>query len=369
MLNNRIIVTGVGLLDARELTDEQWAELCERNSPSTRAQHVKCAVCWNNYGRTRWMRTYDMTGVRTVSHQPGEGDNHPYQALETPEHRAYNERVARVGESAGFDVLREATAHDGATRADVLLRGDFEVDFEHQHSPFQKGRGATERTRLTLAGGRDYVLWHTDKRRIASAARVPMVRSDELPAKVISQPNYRIEFRSGYRRIHMWKCTARDGHLCPDRRMTGCGQTHATSQPSALALDDMIRQAPAGLLLPIQTEGVVGPASFYTDRESYRRYEEWSGKDGGLVLDGRPAERRGLSVGQRHGHSAVAASGSPSGRPTIWLTSGRLLDWRDPKHNARHPGPCRICGNTTRLLDDDGVHAHKVCVEEQLQNH
>ena len=43
--------------------------------------------------------------------------------------------------------------------------------------------------------------------------------------------------------------------------------------------------------------------------------------------------------------------------------STTFLDWRASSHWARAPGPCRHCGGSTQLLDDDRSPAHKVCGE------
>jgi hypothetical protein len=45
---------------------------------------------------------------------------------------------------------------------------------------------------------------------------------------------------------------------------------------------------------------------------------------------------------------------------------GRLLDWRDASHFDRTRAlPCRYCGKTTHLRDDERLPSHKVCAEEQ----
>jgi hypothetical protein len=42
-----------------------------------------------------------------------------------------------------------------------------------------------------------------------------------------------------------------------------------------------------------------------------------------------------------------------------------VFNWRDSAaHWAKEPGPCRYCDEPTRLLDDDGEHAHKVHAEQ-----
>jgi hypothetical protein len=44
-----------------------------------------------------------------------------------------------------------------------------------------------------------------------------------------------------------------------------------------------------------------------------------------------------------------------------------VLDWRDQSHWAPLPKPCRYCQKPTNLIDDRGVHMHKVCHEAALE--
>lgn len=42
------------------------------------------------------------------------------------------------------------------------------------------------------------------------------------------------------------------------------------------------------------------------------------------------------------------------------------LDWHDGSHWSVRSAPCVHCGGFTRLLNDDGLPAHKVCAEGEL---
>jgi hypothetical protein len=60
----------------------------------------------------------------------------------------------------------------------------------------------------------------------------------------------------------------------------------------------------------------------------------------------------------------------PRRRDTPPPRPGSLLDWREPKHwDGRRALPCRYCGTTTHLRDDDGQPAHKVCAEAAQTGH
>ena len=118
MQNNRIYVDG-RLIDATQLTDGQWEYLVAANRDSTKRRLVKCAWCWQEDHATHWMKTYSKAdGTRIVSHQAGESGDHPYQALESDEHRATCDRVERVWTAEGGTAVREALA---AATADKYL--------------------------------------------------------------------------------------------------------------------------------------------------------------------------------------------------------------------------------------------------------
>ncbi|OXM60843.1 hypothetical protein, partial [Amycolatopsis sp. KNN50.9b] len=192
MHNNLIYLTdGRGKINAAAISDTEWALIVAANRDSVRRQLVKCAWCWDKDHVTHWMKTYSNNhGTRVVSHQPGEAADHPYQELESDEHRAYCDRVERVGTAEGYQAQREARAADGRTRSDVLLLGSRHISYEMQHSPFKTGYGATERTRRSLNAKRDAVAWHTDSGLIADAARVAMLRSNPARRPQIENPRY-----------------------------------------------------------------------------------------------------------------------------------------------------------------------------------
>ncbi|MCV2460481.1 hypothetical protein OEB94_14465 [Streptomyces sp. ICN988] len=304
MHNNLIYLTdGRGKTDAAEMTDSDWDQLVVDNRNSTRRRLVKCAWCWDDDQITHWMKTYNNAhGKRVVSHQPGEAGDHPYQALESDEHKAYCDRVERVGTEEGYSARREARAADGRTRSDVLLLGTRHVAYEMQHSPFKTGYGATERTRKSLAAKRDAVAWHTDSGIIAGAARVAMLRSNQAQLPQIENPRYQIRILGGFRQIAIWTCTTREGYRCPNGRFSGCGQTHLDTAPTGITLDDFIRQAPAGTLLPVlplQRRG------FWTTAADYQRWTDYNA--GKRVLDVDQFESRDRLPQEGYGHSRPAS--------------------------------------------------------------
>lgn len=316
MLNNQIIITDgnvcpralrndKGVVDANELTSNEWEQLRARNANSTKIQLVQCAKCWELYHEVQWLKTYNLGLTRVVSHQPGESrPDHDYEPVETPEHRAYNDRAFMIGEAEGYNPRKEAWAPNMKTRADVLLTGTLTIAYEHQHSPFSaSGRySAPERTRLAAAVGRT-AMWHATSDKVRG--QVPILRTDGgLPPKVIANPNYRHEFRGGVYRIEIYTCTVRNGYECPNGKFSGCGKPHARGQVTAAQLDDVLRGAPIGAYMPVVDAKVLrAPRFFWTDMASYGQYLAYIASPAVPQTGGSPAERAQTRMGRRGGHS------------------------------------------------------------------
>lgn len=339
MQNNRIYVDG-RLVDATQLSEQQWARLVTSNRNSTKRRLVKCAWCWQEDHVTHWMKTYSRTdGTRVVSHQPGESGDHPYQALESDAHRATCDRVERVWTDEGGTAIREATAADKKTRADVLLLGPRTVSYEMQHSPFKTGYGATERTRRALAAGRDAVAWHTDSESVAGAAKVAMLRSNRATLPQIENPRYEMRMIGGYRRSFVWACTTREGYRCPNGRFSGCGHTHFGTEPAALTLDDFVRMAPVGLVVPVLP---LDRRGFWTTADGYELWSEHSGH-GDRLTGGPPVSAR------RTRHVAAGHSRPRFGDSVALDASGQPIP------------PCRFCGAPASLRGPEGEPEHWSC--------
>lgn len=321
MLNNQIIVTDDGLaacahrndrgvIDAALLTESEWNQLRNRSSGAggaTKARLIKCAKCWLEYNSEQWLSPkVNHLGTRILAHQPGEGrPDHEYEAVETPEHRAYNNRTFRIGDAEGYNPRKESWAPNMKTRADVLLTGTLTIAYEHQHSPFTTtGRySAPERTRLAADVGRS-PLWHATSDKVRG--QVPILRTDGgLPPEVIENPNHRHEFRGGIYRIEIYRCDARWGHECPNGKFSGCGKAHARGQVTAGELDDVIRGAPIGKYMPMYDAQVIrAPRFFWTDASSYVQYLAYIGVLEPMPLLGAPpAVQQRSRNGIRRGHS------------------------------------------------------------------
>lgn len=325
MLNNQIIITDgnvcaralrndKGVVDAKELSSNEWEELRGRNANSTKAKLVQCAKCWELYREVQWLQTYSTgRGTRVIRHQPGESrSDHGYEPVETPEHHAWNERAFIIGDAEGYNPRKEAWAPNMKTRADVLLTGTLTIAYEHQHSPFSaSGRySAPERTRLAAAVGRT-AMWHATSDKVRGL--VPILRTDGgLPLKVIANPNYRHEFRGGVYRIEIYTCTVRNGYECPNGKFSGCGKPHARGQVTAAQLDDVLRGAPIGAYMPVVDAQVLrAPRFFWTDMASYGQYLAYLGSP---AVARRPPARRPMG----REPEAAGVAGTPGQRKRSW---------------------------------------------------
>ena len=371
MLNNQIIIADDtlrayasrnqrGIVDAVQLPESEWAELCARNINSTRAQIVKCGFCWVDHSEIQWMKTFNRMGTRVVSHQAGEALDHPYQSVETPEHRAYNNRTFHVWDNEGFGPRKEARAKDGSSVADVLaVEGIVKTAYEHQHSPFKKGHGLTERMDCAAAVGR-VAMFHTDQVSVARAQKGPILRTDgDVPFEWIEDLNRPLTFRAGLREIIVFTCDVRNGVWCPRGKISGCGKPHArTELLGGTTLDDVLRGAPMGEYVPVSNAQVTeAPYSFWTTRESYGRYLSALNGHGATPLDGSPAVREKTRKGVRTGHSRRKEAELESVRAGA---SEIALD-----ASGQPIPPCRFCGEPASLLGPEGKPEHWSCRKRQ----
>lgn len=399
MRNNQIIINDdtlrayrrrneQGIVDALQLTSDEWAELCDKNVDSNRKQLVKCGFCWVDHGEVQWMQTFTYKGLRIIRHQPGESQDHPYQSVETPRHKAYIHRGYMVTDAEGYNPRKEAWAPDGKTRADLLVEGTVLLSYEHQHSKFKKGYGLAARIERNQTVGR-VAMFHTDREEIFKAQKSPMLATNgKLPLEWIEDLNRPLVFTGGLREIIVFTCDTQNGVWCPKGRIVGCGKTHArTELIPGITLDDMLRRAPVGeYRMAFNADVVSGPKSFWTTRESYDRYMSALGGDGKLApLEGAPADKAKTRNGVRQGHSRAKAEELEAMYAQAVILPNRavdlsavapplpvrvacrpVLDWRGAIHWGGSLGPCRFCGQQTRLRDDNGEPAHKTCAEEAL---
>lgn len=326
MLNNQIYLTdrslfphigrgAGGQIDARELPYDQWSYLARINRVAKSKGVVQCFKCWSDHGDVQWLKTYDRGKARIVSHHADETRmRHKYEAVETPEHKAWNERARLIGEPEGYSPRKEAWSIGLEIRNDVLFTGPAGLyGFEHQNSPF----GATgptsvaERDDLIRRAGR-IPMWHARKTTIRGDAPIVRTPNNDLPPEIIENPNYDIGTRSGVYKIErIAKC---DGYYCPNSksfRAAGCGRKHLYGELHTLSFDDWIRRTPAGFYMPIYDTPLIITASetivrfFWVDAHSYRIYQEYTAAlDPTDPLNGAPLDEAQSIASRSQGHSS-----------------------------------------------------------------
>lgn len=378
MQNNQIIVTddtlgtyarrnSYGVIDATNLPDDEWAELCARNVNSPQARIVKCGFCWVDHSEIQWMKTFVRMGTRVVSHQAGEALDHPYQSVETPRHKAYKERAYLLGDREGLDPEKEAEAEDGKTIADALLKGVVKLAYEHQHSPFKVGYGLTERIQRAANADR-IAMFHTDQDHVFNAQHAPILRTDgKVPFEWIEDLNRPLIVTGGLREITVFTCDVRNGVWCPKGRISGCGKTHARTEPlRGIPLDEaLIHGAMDEYRYIFNAQVTKLPKSFWTDRKSYDRYMSALGGDGKLApLEGAPADKAKTRSGTREGHSRRNGIGLAAMR--VQAVDLSALATPDPERLGAPVVPrptcqpqiavvsetCLACGRPTQLHDN-----------------
>lgn len=252
----------------------------------------------------------------------------------------------------------EARAEDGGSIADVLAVGILKIAYEHQHSPFKKGHGLTERMDRAAAVGR-IAMFHTDQVHVARAQKGPILRTDgDVPFEWIEDLNRPLTFRAGLREIIVFTCDVRNGIWCPRGKISGCGKPHArTELIGGTTLDDVLRGAPMGEYIPVSNAQVTeAPYSFWTTRESYGRYLSALNGSGKAPLQGAAAARERSRKGARTGHSRRKEAEFEAVRASVVAVDAA----------GRPIPPCRFCGEPASLAGPEGQPEHWSCRRRQL---
>lgn len=315
---------------------------------------LQCAGICRDAGVVAWMHLRQRTtGRREAVHQHAE-DEARHHAPESPEHRAYKDRIVRVATEAGHHADTEVRAPGGRIITDALVDGadGLRIGWEIQLSTAAENGPKSVRERARKAADRGITpAWHTDRRDYARRNDTAWTRSDQLPAEVIAK-NGDLRVVSGYRLLDFHLCDPSSPIQCPDRGYGYCGEVHAHPRPRDIRFDDLVRFTAAGSVLPLEFRAGSRTHRFWVPAEDHARY---------LELVGAP---EGTEEGPSVASSASAAGPTCRPRERIEVRAKPVLNWRDRSHVASRPGPCRICGKLAHLLDDEGRHAHKVCVEE-----
>lgn len=319
---------------------------------------IRCAgICWKQ-GVVAWMYLRESGGQRQAVHQRAEDQDRHNGPARSPEHIAWQERGARAAHEGGFPAETQvrATGPRGRIETDVLIHGDGgrKIGIEVQLSGTPRHGKSSVPYRVKKAKSLGITpWWHTDRDDYARRRDAHWTYSNRLPAHVIEKTGD-LRIVSGFRVLDFWRCDTTAIYPCPAKAGRRCGDVHVTPKPRSVLFDDLVRKTAAGLIVPLGFQVGSGTHRFWVPEEDRERYLD--------NLGGPPPEPE-----DRSSSTATSASrNAPTCRPRerIEVISRPLLDWRDRSHAAPRPGPCRICGKTAHLLDDQGRHAHKVCVEE-----
>lgn len=317
---------------------------------------LQCAGICRDEGVIAWMHLRQRAnGRREAVHQHAE-DEARHVTHESDEHKAYKERIVRVATEAGHQADTEVRAPGGRIVTDALVSGAYglRIGWEVQLSSAAASgpRSVRERARKAIARGITPA-WHTDRSDYSRRSDTAWTRSDKLPAEVIAK-NGDLRVVSGFRVMDFWRCDVRALYPCPVNGWRRCGNAHATPKPRDVLFDDLVRRTAAGLVVPLEYRDGSRTHRFWVPAEDKVRYlgleDSWQQK-----------------IDDPSAPAAGASAAGPTCRPRQRIEVSRtvpVLDWRDRIHYASRPGPCRICGKPAHLLDDEGRHAHKVCIEE-----
>lgn len=318
---------------------------------------LQCGGICRARGVVAWMHLRERNGRPEAVHEHAEDEARHARMPVSDEHKAYQERIVRTAETAGFRAATEVHTPTGprrGIRTDTLVEGDggLRIGWEVQLSTVGKNGPKSVRSRASKALEHGITpAWHTDRADYAQRNDTQWTRSDKLPAYVIAKSGD-LRVVSGFRALDFWRCDHRALYQCPKGRQVGCGDMHVTPKPRDIMFDDLVRKTASGLIVPIEHRMGTRVHRFWVNDQDYLRYAEIHGVPARTVD---PQE----TVGR-------GSQGGPTCRPQVTLVprSRVVLDWSDRSRSLLQPQPCRHCGKLAHLVDDYGIPCHKVCQEE-----
>ncbi|MFC9497729.1 hypothetical protein [Streptomyces sp. NPDC056982] len=367
---NQVLVTQLGIkLDlARDDLDHPgmtglWDRLYERDRQlgamrvPVSERGLQCAGVCLDAGVVAWMYLRERGGQRQAVHERAE-DEARHAAPISDEHKAYQERIIATAEAEGYPAGSEVRTPIGSGRwiqTDTLVQGEdgLRIGWEVQLSTAARKGPRSVRNRASKARTHGITpAWHTDREDYSRRSDTQWTFSNRLPARVIAKSGG-LRVVSGYRVLDFWRCDITADLPCPDGPGR-CWKPHATPKPRDVLFDDLVRKTAAGLIVPLEYWSGSRMQRFWLPADERARYYDAFGVPAPQDADEEQRSERGSKAG-------------PTCRPRVVLTStGRVLDWRDPSHWSISAGACRYCRQPTNLVDDFGVHMHKVCHEAAL---
>ncbi|MFI1607621.1 hypothetical protein ACH4YN_36835 [Streptomyces griseofuscus] len=242
----------VGLWDDLYKMDRLYAA---RDVPVSK-RGLQCGGVCRSAGVVAWMYLrLRENGRREAVHERAE-DEARHRAALSDEHKAYQERIVKTSEEAGFPADSEVRTSIGPRswiQTDTLVQGEggLLIGWEVQLATAGAHGPKSVRARANRAAKNGITpAWHTDRRDYARRSDTHWTRSDLLPAEVIAKSKD-LRVVSGFRVLDFWRCDLHALYRCPDSQRR-CGKMHATPKPRDVFFDDLVRQTAAGLIVPVE---------------------------------------------------------------------------------------------------------------------
>jgi hypothetical protein len=342
-----------------------WANLywhdraCGARGVPVARRGLQCGGICRQAGVEAWMYLRERNGGREAVHERAE-DEERHQVAVSPEHRAYQERIVRTAEEAGFRAENEVVTPFGRKsfiRTDTLVdNGDgLKIGWEVQLSDAGITGPGSVRDRAGKARKLGITpAWHTDRPRYGQRNDTQWTMSSHLPAVVIAKTGD-LRVVSGFRVLDFFTCDLTADYQCPDG-VRRCGKVHVMPKVRDIMFDDLVRSTAAGTIVPIEHRVSAKTRTlhrFWVTSADRARYLATFAPNAIDVAVEDP-----VVLAQRGSRAA------PTCRPVPVLSAPVILDWSDPSHWSPRPGPCCYCSKSTQLLDELGRHSCKVCAEQ-----
>jgi hypothetical protein len=299
-------------------------------------------------------------GRREAVHDRSEDEARHHTPI-SDEHKAYQERIVRTAEAAGFQAeseVRTLTGRRGWIQTDTLVDAGNgrRIGWEVQLSTAGREGPKSVLARAKKARLNGIIpAWHTDRSDYARRNDTQWTMSNRLPAHVIAKIGD-LRVVSGFRVLDFYQCDLTADYPCL-YGVQRCGKVHAWPKPRDIMFDDLVRDTAAGTVVPFEHPTPTRTNRFWISWDDHARYQ-----DSLSASDGPGAHHE---AGTRPVHTNLRA---PTCRPVPAQRphSQPVLDWSAPSRWLDEPQPCRHCRKPAHLVDDLGLPSHKVCAEASL---
>lgn len=243
---------------------------------------LQCGGVCRKAGVVAWMHLRERNGRREAVHERSE-DEERHRAPMSDEHKAYQERIVRTAEGAGFRADSEVRTSVGPRswiQTDTLVQGEggLRIGWEVQLS--SAGVEGPRSVKARAGKAAKYGItpaWHTDRADYATRNDTQWTRSNWLPAHVIAKSGD-LRVVSGFRLLDFWRCDVRALYRCPDTS-NRCGTMHVTPKVRDVFFDDLVRRTAAGTIVPIELRVGSRTQRFWVPEDDRNRLDDFnSGK-------------------------------------------------------------------------------------------